>query len=104
MISKADIAGHWVHSHEEDDEKGMAYRPAKHKLPRARGRTEFEFNRDGTCRYIAIGRGDRPDPVTGTWTLDDGKQPRIRMSFDSGETMDLRVVSVSEDKLVLKSE
>jgi hypothetical protein len=101
LIREADVTGHWVHSHEEDDENGTVYRPVGYKLPRARGRTGFELRQDGTCQYFGIGRGDDPEAIEGTWKLNKEDRPHIRMYFDSGETMDFPIVSANNKKLVV---
>jgi hypothetical protein len=104
MGLKADITRHWVHSQEEDTEAGMVYRPVEHELPAARGRAALKLNRDGTCQYYGIGRGDRPEAAPGKWTLEEGDPPHIRVRFDSGEKMDLQIVSANRDKLVVAPE
>ena len=101
MTRKADLIKHWVHSHEEDDENGMVYRPSGYKLPRARGRVGFELKEDGTCEYFGIGRGDKAESTACTWTLEPGQQPLIRLRFDSGETQTFPVVSVDGKRLVV---
>ena len=89
----------WLHSHEEDTAEGQVYRPAGYAFPRARGRAGFELRDDGRCEYIAIGRGDRPEVVTGEWTLDGD---RIRMRLETGESTEMRVVSVDRERLVVR--
>ena len=42
------LCQHWVHSHEEDTETEMVFRPASHPFPRSRGRRSFELRPDGT--------------------------------------------------------
>jgi len=31
-----DLSGHWMHSHEEDRDDELVFRPASHQFPRAR--------------------------------------------------------------------
>ena len=104
MIRKSDLNKRWVHSHEEDDEKGAVYRPSGYKFPRARGRVAFELKEDGTCEYFAIGRGDKSESTACTWTFETGTRSLIRLRMDSGETLILPIVSVDADRLVIAPE
>lgn len=64
------LLGRWVHSHEEDSEDEMVFRPATHDFPPSRGRTSFELRPDG--RYIECSPGpvDAPEESRGRWELD----------------------------------
>ena len=103
-ISKAALSKRWVHSHEEDREGERVYRPSGFKFPRARGRVAIELKDDGTAEYVGIGRGDKPEGMPGKWTLETGPREVIRLKLESGETMNLRVVSFESGRLVVKQD
>jgi hypothetical protein len=60
----------WVHSHEEDTDTDMVFRPADHPFPPSRGRTSFELRPDGTYVEGSPGPVDVPEESTGSWSLD----------------------------------
>jgi hypothetical protein len=64
------VVGHWVHSHEEDTDDEMVYRPASHRFPPSRGRTSFDLRPDGSYVEHAPGPVDAPVESTGSWTLE----------------------------------
>jgi len=63
------LPGRWVHSHEEDTESEMVFRPATHPFPPSRGRTSFELRPDGTYVQTSPGPVDIPEESTGLWSL-----------------------------------
>ena len=67
------LQGRWVHSHEEDTEEEMVFRPATHTFPPARGRTSFELRPDGTYLERSPGPVDIPEESGGTWSLEDDR-------------------------------
>ena len=60
----------WVHSHEEDTDDEMVFRPADHPFPPSRGRTSFELRPDGTYLESSPGPVDVPEESTGSWSLE----------------------------------
>lgn len=48
----------WVHSHEEDSDEEMVFRPAAYELPPSRGRRSFELKPDGILAEGGIGPTD----------------------------------------------
>jgi hypothetical protein len=64
------LHGRWVHSHEEDTDREMVFRPATRALPPSRGRTSFELHPDGTYVESSPGPVDVPEESAGTWSLD----------------------------------
>jgi hypothetical protein len=64
----------WVHSHEEDTDREMVFRPAEVELPPSRGRVAFELRPDGTFVESGIGPTDRSEPASGRWQLEDGEK------------------------------
>ena len=55
---KVALAGSWRHSHEEDTENGMIFRPGNYDFPPSRGRVGYEFHTDGSCTIIGIAPAD----------------------------------------------
>ena len=87
------LCQHWVHSHEEDTDTGMVFRPAAYKFPPARGRKGFELKPDGTLIDYGIGATDRRTRSTGKWRLADDE---LRL----GERA-LKIVSLDRERLVV---
>jgi hypothetical protein len=69
-IAKKNLLRRWLHSHEEDTDEAMVYRPATHRFPPSRGRTGFELRPDGTTAEIGIGPTDRREESQGVWRLE----------------------------------
>jgi hypothetical protein len=67
------VGRRWVHSHEEDTDEELVYRPADHPFPPSRGRTSFELRPDGTYVESSPGPVDAPEESAGTWSLDDDR-------------------------------
>jgi hypothetical protein len=63
------LLGRWLHSHEEDTDAELVYRPATYRFPPSRGRTGFELRPDGTMVESGIGPTDRRAESPGTWRL-----------------------------------
>jgi hypothetical protein len=90
----------WVHSHEEDTDEEMVFRPAAYEFPPSRGRRSFELMPDGTLVEGRIGPTDRPVETRGTWELRDD---RLVLRRDPSETPRvMRIASVDDDRLVVE--
>jgi hypothetical protein len=90
----------WVHSHEEDSDEEMVFRPAAYELPPSRGRRSFELKPDGILAEGGIGPTDRPMETQGTWELRDD---RLLLRRDPSETPRvMRIASVADDRLVVE--
>jgi hypothetical protein len=72
-LAEEALLGHWVHSHEEDSEDEMVFRPATHPLPPSRGRISFDLKPDGSYAERAPGPVDAPVESSGRWSLEDGR-------------------------------
>jgi hypothetical protein len=91
----------WVHSHEEDTDKEMVFRPADFQFPPSRGRRSFELKPDGNLVEGRIGPTDRPLETRGTWKLEDDN--RLVLRSDLSETPRvMQIASVDEDRLVIE--
>jgi hypothetical protein len=90
----------WVHSHEEDTEKEMVFRPAGYEFPPSRGRSSFELKPDGSLVEGGIGPTDRPVEAQGTWEL---RSDRLVLRRDPSHTPRvMRIASVDDDRLVVE--
>jgi hypothetical protein len=101
-ITSKILSQHWVHSHEEDTETEMVFRPASFNFPRSRGRRAFELKPDGSLVDIGIGPTDRRQEAQGTWTLEDDDRLVFSGKTPSGPSRTLQIVSVEKDRLVIK--
>ncbi len=98
--SRRALQGRWVHSHEEDSDDEMVFRPASHAFPPARGRTAFELRPDGSYLETAPGPDDRPERSTGAWSVRDGRLVIEREGDLPGDAWE--VAGVEEDRLTLR--
>jgi hypothetical protein len=64
------LQGHWVHSHEEDTEDEMVFRPDTHAFPPSRGRASFDLRADGSYVESSPGPVDVPEESRGRWSLE----------------------------------
>jgi len=71
--SREELLGRWVHSHEEDGEGEMVFRPDTHDFPPSRGRTSVELRADGTYVERSPGPVDIPEESRGRWSLEDDR-------------------------------
>jgi hypothetical protein len=90
----------WIHSHEEDTAEGMVFRPDDHAFPPSRGRLGFELRPDGGYVETAIGPTDRPEQVSGTWTLEGDTIVVARDATGEPERR-MHVVAAAPDRLVV---
>jgi len=93
---------HWVHSHEEDTDTEMVFRPASYNFPRSRGRSSFELRPNGALVQSGPGPVDIPQESVGTWAL-EGKQLALYGGTSQTEpSRVLQIASLSKDRLVVK--
>lgn len=94
------IAGRWVHSHEEDTEEEMVFRPADRALPPSRGRTSFDLLADGTYVERAPGPVDVPVESGGRWSL---RGDRLVLEADGERPGHAwRVAAAERDRLAVR--
>ena len=93
---------HWMHSHEEDTDTEMVFRPASYSFPRSRGRRSFELRPDGRLVQAAIGPTDRPLESEGSWKLEDDDRLAFYSGSQSEPTRVLRIARADRDRLVVK--
>lgn len=98
--AESGLCGQWVHSHEEDADDEMVFRPATHPLPPSRGRTSLELRPDGTYVESSPGPVDLPEESTGRWALRGG---RLVLSADGDRPgQSWEVTAADDDRLVVK--
>jgi hypothetical protein len=90
----------WIHSHEEDTAEAMVFRPDGYAFPPSRGRLGFELRPHGGYVETAIGPADRPEEVSGTWTLEGDTIVVTRNAAGEPERR-MHVVSTAPDRLVV---
>jgi hypothetical protein len=91
----------WLHSHEEDSDTEMVFRPASFKFPPSRGRAGFDLKPNNSFIDIGIAPADGPQESKGTWTLQNN-QLELFMSSSSKPTRTLQIVSVDKNRLVVR--
>jgi hypothetical protein len=105
MADKIDLhslAQTWVHSHEEDTPGEMVFRPKSHVLPPSRGRKSFQLAPGGQLLSSGPAPDDRTTSSPGAWSLDQSDVLKFKLA--TGGTTELKILSVSPDKLIIKKE
>lgn len=101
-MSREHLHRRWLHSHEEDTETEMVFRPAGFAFPRSRGRSGFELRPDETFVDIGIAAADGPREADGRWEVEEGELLTIRLLPARGESRILHVAKAEEDRLVVR--
>jgi hypothetical protein len=96
------ILGHWVHSHEEDEQGIMVYRPKGYNFPPSRGRIRFDFREGGELVYFGIGRADGYEQLSGSWVIEEENRVRINVNSDRIRPFVLHVISCDDQALKVK--
>jgi hypothetical protein len=100
VIDRERLEGRWVHSHEEDTDDEMVFRPADRPLPPSRGRTSLEFRPDGTYVESAPGPVDVPESSTGSWSLDGERL--VLEAEGHGPSRELEITGAEDDRLTIR--
>ena len=96
------ILRHWIHSHEEDTNEIIVYRPVNYNFPPSRGRIGFEFMEDGGMNYHAIAYADGSEQSFGHWDTQGQNRIRINVENERIQSFDLEIVSCDEETLKVK--
>jgi hypothetical protein len=91
----------WLHSHEEDSDTEMVFRPASFKFPPSRGRAGFDLKGNQSYVDIGIAPMDGPQETTGTWKL-QGDQLQLFSQSSVTPTRTLQIVSADKNRLVVR--
>jgi hypothetical protein len=95
------VQGRWVHSHEEDTDDEMVFRPADRPFPPSRGpRESFEFHPDGTYSETSPGPVDTPEGSTGSWSL-EGDELVLEGEGDRPHRI-LEITGAEADRLTIR--
>ncbi len=108
-MDKNKLEGNWIHSHEEDADGNIIFRPEGFQLPLTRaGRAAINLKSDNS--YVLkgeIGRisnnllaDDRYKHKDGTWMIDDDNILNLNANE---ETQKFKIISFASDKLVVKN-
>lgn len=100
--SQENLHQHWVHSHEEDTDTEMVFRPATFKFPRSRGRKSFELRPGGGLVETEIGPTDRPEEIQGTWKLEGDDHLSFYTSQRTAPKRVMRISALGKDRLVIR--
>ena len=101
-INQDALYQHWVHSHEEDTNTEIVFRPATYNFPRSRGRRSFELKPDGILVEGGMAPDDRRQETQGTWALQDSDTLVFYTQSASQPSRVMPIASVDKDRLVIK--
>ena len=92
----------WIHSHEEDTETEMVFRPSDYDFPLSRGRAGFELKSDSKLVELNIAPSDGSEEETGSWDLEiDDDDLFLQLKPTSSDSRKFHIKSVNEDFLVV---
>jgi len=100
------IQQRWIHSHEEDSENEMVFRPSSYDFPLSRGRAGFELKPDHTLVQLNIAPTDGPAEASGSWRLktEGPNNLTLELDADAAGVRRYSVKSVEPDRLVVEKE
>jgi hypothetical protein len=101
-ISPQSLHGDWIHSHEEDTDREMVFRPADRELPPSRGRRRLALRPDGTFSESAPGPTDQPQRAEGSWRLEAGERLVLAKGPAGEPDEQLSIASAERDRLVVR--
>jgi hypothetical protein len=103
-IDRTALAQEWVHSHEEDTDGEMVFRPASYRFPPSRGRKSFWLDPGGQLGTAKIGPDDRYIRAQGGWHIDAANKLTLEQTGPGTAKTVMQIISVGPDKLVVKKE
>ncbi|MEG3960538.1 hypothetical protein QT982_34815 [Microcoleus sp. herbarium2] len=92
----------WTHSHEEDREDILVYRPKDYPFPPARGREGLEFRKNGEFIRYQIGATDRILAVPGRWSIQNTNKVKVRFPNQSVSSYTLTILECDEQILKVR--
>jgi hypothetical protein len=102
-INRAALCQRWLHAWEEDTKTEQVFRPADYNFQLSRRpRESFELKPDGTVIEGTPSATDRVLEAQGTWRLIGDDQLAFYTGSQSEPTKKLRIVSASQERLVVK--
>jgi hypothetical protein len=101
-VSREILVRRWVHSHEEDTDAEMVFRPADYEFPPSRGRVAFELRPDGTALDRGIGATDVPREAEAMWMVEEDGTVVLREKGTDRVLRRLPIESAAPDRLTLR--
>jgi hypothetical protein len=105
-LDKEALFQRWTHLHENDKDGIEEYRNQSYDFPLARGRTGFEFKKDGSFVRYDIAPTDGNMAVPGTWKTGDADnklQIQVKSPLqDMPEQYTLEVIELTKEVLKVK--
>ena len=95
------LARKWLHAYEEDTDGNEVFRPEGSAVAPSRGRDILDLRQGAAATKSIPGPDDRAKAVAQTWSLDKGRVLTLG-SAGKGTRMAYEIVSIAEDRLVLK--
>jgi hypothetical protein len=94
----------WIHSHEEDTENEMVFRPADYDFPLSRGRSGFELKPDHKLIELNIAAADGSEEASGSWKLEisDDENMILQLKPHDSPTRQLSIRSINNDRLIVE--
>ena len=102
IVNANALTGLWVHSHEEDTDTEMVFRPQGFRFPPARGRNSFELKPGGSLVMGGIAPNDQRATADGVWKLEDDNKLAFYSGSNSTPDQVLEIVSADKDRLIVK--
>ncbi len=101
------LAKVWLNSYEDETDPAneRCYRPKGFEFPRSRGRSGFEFKKDGTFIMFYPGPTDAIESKQGTWSAKGGDEVAITLNNpnpNQNKTFTMTINSLTEDVLKIK--
>jgi len=89
----------WVHSHEEDSDSEMVFRPSTYKFPPARGRNSMDLKQDGSLILGGSAADDRKTLTKSKWSIDKNT---LILNHTSANAQMMKIKSLDGDKLIIE--
>ncbi|MCE9602963.1 MAG: hypothetical protein K8S21_12225 [Gemmatimonadetes bacterium] len=103
IAGEKEIIRDWVRAYEEElpGDSVQVFRPdGSVTLPPSRFRMAYKFVRGGTCEWLFLSPDDNHRFKPGTWAIEPGAEPRLRITAE-GTTTTFRIVELSSSVLRL---
>ena len=96
----------WIHSHEEDTNDEMVYRPADYDFPLSRGREGFKLKPNHKMVEVNIAPTDGNEEDNGSWNLEVNDENKITLELnpDTSSPRKLHIKSIKQDRLTVEKE
>lgn len=93
----------WTHLHENDSNDVKEYRNSSYDFPLSRGRTGFEFRKDGSFIQYDIAPTDGNMAINGSWKPVDGKKEiQVQLKNEESTSYRLEIIELTKDMLKVK--